>query len=201
MTYLLRLFCYDSSATTLLLRLFCYDSTATTLLLRLFCYDSTATTLLLRLYCYGTSPEVLQGKTIWLRCKYPFNKVRYFCYDSTATSLEVLQGQTIWLRCRLKMSIQQGSVLHWFVFFLMPAASKSGIWFHGILLALTRGVTIPQVDYVNAQGHQTKSKQNAGLVAAHHTNPDHLSKLYPESFTRRIPESAVQFVVWNISCS
>lgn len=97
----------------------------------------------------------------------------------------------------VQLSIQQGAVLHWFMYFCNPNQAKSGVWFHGIMLALQRGVVDPTVCYVNAQVHQNESKQNAGLVAAPHTDNDLLAKLYPWSFTRLIPGSTRQLELWK----
>lgn len=96
----------------------------------------------------------------------------------------------------LQLTIQQGPVLHWFMYFAKETASKSGIWFHGSLLAILRASNIPSVAYVNAQCHQTETKLHAGFTAAEHTDVTLLSELYPWKWTTSIDESRVNLPLW-----
>ena len=102
-----------------------------------------------------------------------------------------------------QFSMRQGpAVLHWFMYFCRTRCAQQGIWFHGIRLAMKRGQMIaaePGNDncFINAQVHQTQSKQNAGLETADHTNESLLSQLYPFSFSTAIPREVAQVKLWH----
>ena len=49
--------------------------------------------------------------------------------------------------CSVQLSVKQGNVLHWFMYF--STESRAGIWYHGILNAMIRGLEIPSVRYIN----------------------------------------------------
>jgi hypothetical protein len=96
-----------------------------------------------------------------------------------------------------QLTIQQGVVLHWFMYFAKDSVSRSGIWFHGTLLAILRASNMPNVDYVNAQIHQTESKQHAGFTKIDHDDTDLLSEIYPWAWTRKISPSIIDLPLWN----
>ena len=106
-----------------------------------------------------------------------------------------------------QFSICQGRVWHWFMYFCRDDHQKSGIWWHGALLAIHRGhANTTQIDYVNAQQHQTESKVHAGYSTAHqeqHACANNnretisLSELYPMEFTRTIPQEAIDVRLWD----
>jgi hypothetical protein len=102
-----------------------------------------------------------------------------------------------------QFSIRQRAVLHWFMYFCKDDFSKSGIWFHGILLAIYRGQTLAENAscdfFVNCQVHQTDSKQNAGLEVSEHSDSDLLSKLYPFTWTIAMPEEVARLSLWSES--
>jgi len=93
------------------------------------------------------------------------------------------------------------SVLHWFMYFCKDSYTDKGLWFHGIRLALERGKALAKetegVVCVNAQCHQTSSKQNAGFKPAEHTNIDLLSELYPFSWSTTIPQDVAKLQIWT----
>ena len=93
--------------------------------------------------------------------------------------------------CCVQLSILQGHTLHWFMYFSLTSSSKCGIWYHGILNSMLRGLQIPSVQYINGQIHQTESKQRAGLVACEHTKYEMLSKLYPLALSGEISPAAL----------
>ena len=103
-----------------------------------------------------------------------------------------------------QFSMRQGppSVLHWFMYFCKDDYTRCGIWFHGIRLAIRRAHALTaetggDAVWVNGQVHQTASKQNAGLVAADHTNSDLLSRLYPLTWSREIPREVAELKLWS----
>ena len=81
-----------------------------------------------------------------------------------------------------QFSILQGNVWHWFMYFCRTEATRSGLWWHGALLAIHRGHLLSRLDstgshahdddetdiwyWVNAQTHQRDSKLHAGYQAA-----------------------------------
>jgi len=102
--------------------------------------------------------------------------------------------------CCFQFSILTGKVWHWFMYFCQDSTSRAGIWWHGALLALHRShacLSHP-IRYVNAQVHQTESKQHAGYVPAHpDTHEDLLEQIYPWSFGTRVPEQVRQVCIWD----
>lgn len=119
-------------------------------------------------------------------------------------------------------SIRQQTVLHSFMYFCKDDHAKSGIWFHNIRLSLSRSMELAKLSrqkgandndtknsitkdgcsdecefFLNAQVHQTSSKQNAGLIVAGHDDEQLLSKLYPFTRTLAIPESVANMTLWN----
>jgi hypothetical protein len=118
-----------------------------------------------------------------------------------------------------QFSILQGTVWHWFMYFCRSDHAQAGIWWHGALLAIQRGHvlnnSIQDEDegsssssssssnnnsyWVNAQVHQKDSKLHAGYSAAHHTQSNILSQVYPQGWimTRRIPESVLRVRLWD----
>jgi len=99
--------------------------------------------------------------------------------------------------CCVQLSVLNGQTLHWFMYFSLTSTCRCGIWYHGILNTMIRGLQIPSARCVNAQIHQTASKQSAGLVACEHTNDDVLRELYPFAFTKEMPTSALQTSLWS----
>jgi hypothetical protein len=97
------------------------------------------------------------------------------------------------------MSILQGGVMHWFMYFSADSATKSGIWFQGVLLAMTRGVLMSNVNYVNGHCHHESSKRHAGFLAAEPIEHSRLLELYPWSFPQHIPEHIVRCPSWETS--
>ena len=63
---------------------------------------------------------------------------------------------------------------------------------------MVRGLEIPSVRYVNAQVHQTVSKQRAGLLACEHTDNDKMLVLFPFGFTKEIPSAALETSLWSM---
>lgn len=100
--------------------------------------------------------------------------------------------------CCVQLSVLQGESLHWFMYFCTTSNSRCGIWYHGILNAMVRGLEIPSVRYVNAQVHQSESKQRAGLMACEHTDNDKMQKLFPFGFTKEIPSAALETSLWSL---
>ena len=98
--------------------------------------------------------------------------------------------------CCVQLSVQQGRTMHWFMYFALNSVTKSGIWFHGIDIAMERARRIPNVDYCNGQTHQTNSKRNAGFNVAQHTDHEILAKLYPWTFTTTPPKGCVDVKLW-----
>lgn len=98
--------------------------------------------------------------------------------------------------CCVQLSVVQGQSLHWFMYFCLTSTCRCGIWYHGVLNAMLRGLEIPSVQYVNAQIHQTVSKQRAGLVACEHTDDNRMHELFPFGFTKEIPAAALQTSLW-----
>jgi hypothetical protein len=98
-----------------------------------------------------------------------------------------------------QLSVQQGRVWHWFMYFSKTSATKSGIWFHGIGTNMERARRLPHVEYCHGHVHQTKSKQNAGFsTTAELTDCEVLlSKLYPMSFTRHPPKQILEVSLWQ----
>jgi hypothetical protein len=103
----------------------------------------------------------------------------------------------------LQFSVLQGSVWHWFMYFCLEEASKTGIWWHGALLAITRGHHHGNtIQWINAQIHQTDSKRNAGFkLACYQEDLEILSHIYPasyrSSFTRPIPQEIQTVRLWD----
>lgn len=97
----------------------------------------------------------------------------------------------------VQMSILQGDVYHWFMYFSADSATKSGIWFQGILLAMTRGVVMPNVRFVNAQCHHADSKRNAGFLPAMPDETNLLKELYPWAYTQQFPPNIVAYAGWE----
>mmetsp|Transcript_28318 Transcript_28318/g.65896 ORF Transcript_28318/g.65896 Transcript_28318/m.65896 type:complete len:337 (-) Transcript_28318:494-1504(-) len=98
----------------------------------------------------------------------------------------------------VQMSILQGNILHWFMYFAADSATKSGIWFQGILLSMARGHLMPNVKYVNGQTHHEESKRHAGFLEAESTESNLLFELYPwDSSTERISNDVLQFAGWE----
>lgn len=95
----------------------------------------------------------------------------------------------------VQLSLQQGEVHHWFMYFSRD--HDSGIWFHGILNAIVRGRRNPNVRYVNAQNHQTQSKKNAGYMEASHDEGGVISNLYPFAMTMDIPLAVLDTGLWS----
>ena len=115
----------------------------------------------------------------------------YYSTGSGETSNELVAFQ---------LSVQQGRVWHWFMYFSKTSATKSGIYFHGILTNLERARRLSDADYCHGHVHQSKSKQNAGFSTAEHTDPDCevlLSKLYPMSLTRHAPQQVLEVSFWK----
>lgn len=98
--------------------------------------------------------------------------------------------------CCVQLSVMQNESLHWFMYFCQDLRSRCGIWYHGILNSMLRGLHIPSIQYVNAQTHRTESKQMAGLLACEHTNGQLLRNLYPFGFTKATPPFALQTTLW-----
>ena len=106
------------------------------------------------------------------------------------------QSQPEEILCCAQLSVQQGRVLHWFMYFALDSVTRSGIWFHGIGTAIERARRITNVEYCNGQTHQTQSKRNAGFDVAQHTDQGVLSQLYPWSFTCTPPKERVDVTLW-----
>lgn len=110
----------------------------------------------------------------------------------------------------VQLSVQQGKVLHWFMYFSTNV--QSGIWYHGILNAMVRGLktttaggdSTTVIQYVNAQNHQTDSKMGAGLLQASSTSRDDDEEedvtsselLYPWTFLQDAPEEVLDTNLW-----
>lgn len=99
--------------------------------------------------------------------------------------------------CCVQLSVVQGRTIHWFMYFCRTSTSRCGMWYHGILNAMRRGLEIPSVQYVNAQVHQSDSKQRAGLAACEHTNDKVMRNLYPLGLTTEMPSFVLQTEVWS----
>lgn len=99
--------------------------------------------------------------------------------------------------CCVQLSAVHGHVIHWSMYFYVTSSSRCGIWYHGILNAMVRGLHIPSIRYVNAQVHQTASKRSTGLVACEHTNDETLSKQYPLALSEEIPYTAFYASCWS----
>ena len=95
----------------------------------------------------------------------------------------------------IQLSVQQDDVLHWFMYF--SSDSRSGIWYHGILNSMVRGLQTPGVRYVNAQNHQTESKTSAGLRQSDCHDDDIMSDLYPWTFLQDLPEESIETKLWS----
>lgn len=98
--------------------------------------------------------------------------------------------------CSVQLSVMQEKTIHWFMYFCLSSRAKCGIWYHGILQAMVRGLTIPSIEYVNAQVHQTDSKRGAGMQVCDHIDCDMLRNLYPFEFTKEMPLSALETRLW-----
>lgn len=103
----------------------------------------------------------------------------------------------------VQLSVQQGKVLHWFMYFSTDV--QSGIWYHGILNAMVRGLKTTgdsAIHYVNAQNHQTDSKLGAGLQRASLSQDDDDEDvtssefLYPWTFLQDTPEEVLDTKLW-----
>lgn len=99
--------------------------------------------------------------------------------------------------CSFQFSILTGSVLHWFMYFCKGSASRTGIWWHGALLAIQRGRICPTIQYVNAQVHQTESKLHAGFVKGFSSEISVMEQIYPWAFTRKIPDQVRSLRLWD----
>jgi hypothetical protein len=95
------------------------------------------------------------------------------------------------------LTVQQGNVLHGFLYFSSSHVTRSGIWFHGILTNLVRGTRSPSIRYVNGHVHQTESKRFAGLVPAEPTGSAMLQELYPFCFMERPSTAALSVELWT----
>jgi len=119
----------------------------------------------------------------------------------------------------LQFSVWQGSVWHWFMYFCRTDAAKTGIWWHGALLAIHRGhaaaaaagVNPPnnneedseddtgKIHWINAQIHQCDSKVHAGYDSVSpHANQHMVHQLYPWGVSsRRIPPHLFHVRLWD----
>ena len=96
--------------------------------------------------------------------------------------------------CSVQLSVPQSGVLHWFMYFSVN--TRSGIWYHGILNALVRGMKTDSIRFVSGQNHQTASKQGAGLIPVDLNDPV-MSSLYPVAFTRELPRDYRSTGLWS----
>jgi hypothetical protein len=94
----------------------------------------------------------------------------------------------------VQLSVQQGNVLHWFMYFSTDCSS--GIWYHGVLHSMVRGLNSSSsskpIRYINGQNHKTESKLSAGFQQASYADDEILSTLYPWSFMTNLDETAVE---------
>jgi hypothetical protein len=81
------------------------------------------------------------------------------------------------------------------MYFCSTESSRAGIWYHGILNAMVRGLQSPPVRF-NGQVHQEESKKNAGFAACAHTDVM-LQKLHPLAWTKDSPSSSVNRALWS----
>jgi hypothetical protein len=99
----------------------------------------------------------------------------------------------------IQLSIQTGNVWHWMMYFSKDTATKSGIWFHGIGTAQQRALACEEINYCNAQVHQTESKQNAGCISASYDDSESMTQLYPFEFTQLPPKHFLEISLWRSS--
>ena len=97
----------------------------------------------------------------------------------------------------VQLSVQQGSVWHWFMYFAYDSVCKSGIWFHGVGINWMRAQDHPNIHYCNGQVHQTTSKQHAGFLLASPSDMTLLHQLYPWSWTVPPLPDLLQISFWG----
>jgi hypothetical protein len=123
---------------------------------------------------------------------------RYYSKPSRSIAGDDDDGGGVETLCSVQLSLQQGRVFHWFMYFSLNHVTLSGIWFHGIGTAMERARRIPSVDFCNGQVHKAQSKKNAGLLdVAEWTEHDKLSQLYPWSFTTTPAKGNVHVNLWR----
>lgn len=91
----------------------------------------------------------------------------------------------------VSLSVRQGEVLHWFLYFSADTAKMSGIWHHALLTARCRATAAAGVAFMNA--HLTK--QEAKLMAdcsAMSPMDFELSWLYPTNLFSDLPPAVRQ---------